>query len=81
MSVSLPLFGGWGGQRQVFTFSQTPDSEPDYVNHAESELFLQLCNKLKVRVCKTNRSGLKLFAFHCCPFLQVTILDVIAVQQ
>ena len=60
----LALSKGRAGGRQILTLSQTPNREPNDVNHTEPELFLQALNEVQVRVREANRRRLEFLVLH-----------------
>ena len=61
-----------GGQ-QILNLSQSPNSKPNDVNHAEPEFFLQALNEMKVGVRETNGRRLEFLVLHQPKFCNWTI--------
>jgi hypothetical protein len=69
--MRLTLFRDSGKSQEIFTFSEAPDGKSDYVNHTETELFLQRLDQMKVRLREANCRRFEFLVPDHCPVLQV----------
>jgi hypothetical protein len=58
------------GGEHILDFSQTPNREPNDMNHTESQFVLQTGDDLEIRVREPNGCGFELVLPSHCFFLQ-----------
>jgi len=66
----LSLFYVAAGSEHILDFSQTPNREPNDMNHTESQFIFQTGDDLQIRVREPNGCGFELVFPRHCFFLQ-----------